>query len=99
HQLAPRFTDSLAHLVDELKRRRVPMVFTALAGPRFLPFSGRLRSRLASGLVVGLESLQAPSRLKFLQAKAQERQLAVRSEILAWLAERLRGSGRELEGA
>jgi chromosomal replication initiator protein len=99
HQLAPRFADQLAHIVDDLKRRRVPMVFTAPTGPRFLPFSGRLISRLVSGLVLGLESLQAPSRLKFLQWKAQQRQLAVHPDILSWLAERLRGSGRELEGA
>jgi len=99
HQLAPRFTEQVAHIIDDLRRRQVPLVFTALAGPRFLPFPGRLTTRLASGLVVGLESLQAPSRLKFLQHKAQERQLAVRTEILSWLAERVRGSGRELEGA
>ncbi len=98
HHLAPRFGDQLAHMIDGLKRRQVPLVFTGLAGPRFLPLSGRLTSRLASGLVVGLESMQGPSRLKFLQVKAQERQLAVRPEILAWLAERMPGSGRELEG-
>jgi chromosomal replication initiator protein len=98
HHLAPRFGDQLAHMIDGLKRRQVPLVFTGLAGPRFLPLSGGLTSRLASGLVVGLESMQGPSRLRFLQVKAQERQLAVRPEILAWLAERMRGSGRELEG-
>jgi chromosomal replication initiator protein len=98
HHLAPRFSDQLAHLIDGLKRRQVPLVFTGLAGPRFLPFSGRLTSRLASGLVAGLESMRGTSRLKFLQVKAQERQLAVHPEILAWLAERMRGSGRELEG-
>src|SRR5438876_1331999 len=31
HQLAPRFADPLAHLVDDLRRRNIPMVFTALA--------------------------------------------------------------------
>src|SRR5438034_9162520 len=98
HQLAPRFGDQLAHMIDGLKRRQVPLVFTGLAGPRFLPLSGGLTGRLASGLVVGLESMRGTSRLKFLQVKAQERQLAVRPEILAWLAERMRGSGRELEG-
>jgi chromosomal replication initiator protein len=98
HQLAPRYGESLAQAIDALQTRQVPMVFTATVGPRFLPFSSRLVSRLASGLVVGVELLQAPSRLKFLQAKAQEKQLAVRLEVLTWLAEHMHGSGRELEG-
>ncbi len=98
HHLSPRWADRLAEVIEDLKGRHIPIVVTALTGPRFLPFSGRLISRLTSGLVVGLEIMQAPSRLRFLQAKAQERQLAVRPEVLAWLAERVRGSGRELEG-
>ena len=98
HHLSPRWVDRLAEVIDDLKSRNIPIVFTALMGPRFLPFSGRLISRLTSGLVVGLELMQAPSRLRFLQVKAQDRQLAVRPEVLAWLAERVRGSGRELEG-
>jgi len=96
--LAPRCVVRWGQVIDELKRLNIPNVFAALMGPRFLPFSGRLISRLTSGLVVGLELMQAPSRLRFLQVKAQDRQLAVRPEVLAWLAERVRGSGRELEG-
>jgi chromosomal replication initiator protein len=55
--------------------------------------------RLAGGLVVRMEPLQAKSRLAFLQEKAQRRQLAVRPDVLAWLAEHLTGGGRQLEGA
>jgi chromosomal replication initiator protein len=98
HHLALRWADPLAEVIDRLKGRQIPIILTALMGPRFLPFPSRLISRLASGLVVGLETMQAPSRLKFLQVKAQERQLAVRLDALAWLAQRVRGSGRELEG-
>jgi len=98
HHLAERWADPLADVLDNLKSRHVPTIFTASMGPRFLPFSGRLISRLTSGLVVGLEMMQASSRLKFLQAKAQQRQLVIRNHALAWLAQRVRGSGRELEG-
>jgi chromosomal replication initiator protein len=98
HQLPLRWADPFVGVIDSLQARQVPLVFTALMGPGFLPFSGRLTSRLLAGLVVGLEPLQAPSRLSFLQAKAQERQLAVRSDVLTWLADRMRGSCRELEG-
>jgi chromosomal replication initiator protein len=61
--------------------------------------SARLGSRLAAGLVVGLDPLSAPARLALLQDKAQRRQLAVHPEVLAWLAEHLTGGGRQLEGA
>jgi chromosomal replication initiator protein len=59
----------------------------------------RILSRLVAGLVVRLESLQAPSRLQILLDLAQRRQLAVTREVLHWLAEHLKGGGRELEGA
>src|SRR5262249_22117573 len=39
------------------------------------------------------------SRLALLEDKAQRRQLAVRHDVLAWLAEHLTGGGRQLEGA
>jgi chromosomal replication initiator protein len=98
HHLAPRWADSLAEVIDDLKGRHIPVLFTALTGPRFLPFPGRLISRLTSGLVVGLKMMQTSSRLRFLQAKAQEGQMVIRHAALAWLAQRARGSGRELEG-
>jgi chromosomal replication initiator protein len=92
--------DRLVQLFDYLHVRRQQLVFTATVGPRHLAhLSGRLTSRLACGLVVGLEPLAAPSRLAFLQDKAQRRQLPVRHDVLAWLAEHLTGGGRQLEGA
>jgi chromosomal replication initiator protein len=98
--LSARGGELLVRMIDELHARQYPMVFTALAGPRHLAnLSGRLASRLVGGLVVALEPLAAPSRLALLQDRAQRRQLAVRPEVLAWLAEHLTGGGRQLEGA
>ena len=91
--------ESVAGLFDTLEARDVPVVFTASVGPRDLDLPARLRSRLASGLVVGLAPMQVDSRLAFLQDRAARRQLAVPRNVLAWLAEHLPGSGRELEGA
>ena len=59
----------------------------------------RLTSRLASGLVVGLEPLSPDSRLLFLQALTTRRKLRVEAALLAWLAEHVAGSARQLEGA
>jgi chromosomal replication initiator protein len=102
--LPARATELAVHMLDERQARRAPTLVTASAGPRHLTLRGercpaRLASRLAAGLVVGLQPLQTESRLCLLQELAQRRQLAVTPDILAWLAERLTGGGRQLEGA
>jgi chromosomal replication initiator protein len=102
--LNPRAAEALVQVMDHLRARGRPMVFTANAGPQRLTFRGqrmpaRLTSRLAGGLVVGLEPLGPVSRLKLLQTFAQRRQLAVPTEVLRWLADQLTGGGRQLEGA
>jgi chromosomal replication initiator protein len=92
-------SELLVHFFDYLYARQRQLVFTAAVGPRGLTdLPARLVSRLACGLVVGLQPLQMAGRLALLHDKAQRRQLAVSSEVLAWLAARLSG-GRQLEGA
>jgi chromosomal replication initiator protein len=97
--LATRVERILGQLLDELLARQVQIVFTAVTGPKGLKLPMHLTSRLASGLVVGLEPLQTASRLVFLEEKAKQAQFAVRRDILAWLADRLTGGCRQLEGA
>jgi chromosomal replication initiator protein len=98
--LPARAAETLVQLFDHLHVRQRQLVFTATAGPRELTeLPARLTSRLACGLVVGMEALAAPSRLLLLQAKAQRRQLALGPDVLAWLARHLAGGGRQLEGA
>jgi len=99
-----RAVELLIHVLDERLARGLATLATACAGPRHLVLRGercpaRLASRLAAGLVVALQPLQRDSRLCLLQELAQRRQLAVAPDILAWLAERLTGAGRQLEGA
>jgi chromosomal replication initiator protein len=93
-------TEVLLAIFDHLHVRQRQMVFTATVGPRDLDnLPARLVSRLGSGLVVGIRPMQLSSRLLLLQQKAQRRQLAVRPELLAWVAEHLSGGARQLEGA
>jgi chromosomal replication initiator protein len=99
-----RAVEMLIGLLDARQAQGVPTLVTASTGPRHLRLRGercpaRLASRLTAGLVVGLQPLQTESRLCLLQELAQRRQLAVTPDILAWLAERLTGGGRQLEGA
>ncbi len=90
---------ALVRLFDQLQARQQQMVFTASAGPgRLEGFPNRLRNRLGSGLVVGLEPLAAGSRLEILMDRAERRQLVVSRDVLAWLAEHLTGA-RQLAGA
>jgi chromosomal replication initiator protein len=97
--LPPERAEALVQVLDDRLASQCPVVLTARAGPRHLDnLSARLASRLVGGLVVALEPLAAPSRLAFLEDKAQRRQLAVRRDVLAWLAEHLTGGGRQLEG-
>jgi chromosomal replication initiator protein len=71
-----------------------------VAGPaRLTHLPARLTSRLASGLVVGMYPLSRISRLAFLRDRAAQRQPAVGPDVLAWLAEHVPGSGRQLDGA
>jgi chromosomal replication initiator protein len=93
-------SELVLEIFDHLHARRRQLVFTATVGPRHLEhLPGRLVSRLGSGLVVGIKPLQLASRLILLQQKAQRRQLAVRPEVLAWIAEHLSGGARQLDGA
>ena len=99
-----RAAETLVQIMDYRLAHQRPMLFTATVGPRHLAYRGvrlpaRLTSRLAAGLVVALEPLQAESRQTFLKEVAQRRQLALDPEILAWLAQHLTGGTRQLEGA
>jgi chromosomal replication initiator protein len=90
----------LVSVFDMLCYCQSQLVFTASVGPAgLLAFPARLRSRLASGLVVGIQALGPAGRLKVLQEKAHRPQLTLLPAILHWLADELPGGVRQLEGA
>jgi len=96
--------ETFGGLLDERESAGKGAILTANVGPRHLNFRGqpyplRLTSRLASGLSVCLEPMQAESRRFFLEELAQRRQLATSGDILDWLAENMTGGCRQLEGA
>jgi chromosomal replication initiator protein len=98
--LTGRVVEPVVQLIDYCQGRQRQLIVTATAGPAELTqLPSRLTSRLAAGLVVGLLPLSPASRLAFLQARASRRQLAVGPDVLAWLADNIPGSGRQLEGA
>jgi chromosomal replication initiator protein len=90
----------LVRLFDERNAFNRPMVVTGnVACCDLDKLPARLTGRLASGISVPLPSMAAPSRVLLLEKLAQRRQLAISPSVMAWLAEHLSGSGRELEGA
>jgi chromosomal replication initiator protein len=98
--LPARAVEALVGVIDGRRARGRQMVFTASEGPAQLTrLPERLTSRLACGLVAGLEPLAPASRLAFLQDRARRRRLDVGPDVLAWLAEHGSGSARQLDGA
>jgi chromosomal replication initiator protein len=98
-RLHARAREPLARLIDACQARRRQLVLTATSGPAQLDQPGRLRSRLAGGLVVGLHLLSPESRRTFLKAVAERGGVKLKDDVLAWLSRRLEGSARRLEGA
>lgn len=92
--------ESFVQIYDDRQAHARAMLFTANVGPgRLAGLPNRVISRLAGGVVVGLEPMQAPSRRMFLHEMAQRRQMRVSNEVLAWLADHVPGTGRQLLGA
>lgn len=94
-QLLPaRATDPVCDLLDRRVSRRKAVVVTANAGPAGLGHLPRkLTSRLASGLVLQLESLAPTSRRVVLEATAAARGVRLTADALDWLAGQATGGG------
>jgi chromosomal replication initiator protein len=98
--LPARAVELFVGLLDRCLARQRQLVCTAVAGPAQLSdLPGRLTSRLAQGLVVGLEALTPASRRDYLHRRAAERPGSAGANVLDWLAEHTPGSARPLEGA
>lgn len=91
--------DLLAHWLDRLIARRVPVIVTLTEGPaRLLRHGERLRSRLGGGLVVQMSPLGPKSRRQVLDYLLAVRALRLEADALAWLVGQTPGSFRQLAG-
>jgi chromosomal replication initiator protein len=92
-------TDALTALLDQRRARRRSSVVTGACGPAGLAHSSRrLTSRLAAGLVIGLESLSPSSRRELAHVLCERRRLYVDDGVLDWLARTPGGGARPIIG-
>ncbi len=90
--------DALSALLDQRRARRCSTVITGAGGPAALTHSRRLTSRLAAGLVIGLESLSPSSRRELARVLCERRRLYVADDVLDWLARTPGGGARPIIG-
>lgn len=98
--------EELFHTLTSLMESRVSVVFTADRAPTLLTeIDTRLRSYLSAGLVCGLEEADAELKLGIVEKKLIQLQESFgfknlpKAEIIHFLADKVPGTVRELEGA
>jgi chromosomal replication initiator protein len=88
------------HTYNALLDRGAPIVLTADQHPRRMArLSDELVTRFLGGMVVKLDAPDQATRRAILQAKSEARGAIVPASVLDYIAEHLRSSVRELEGA
>lgn len=92
--------DEFLHTFNALVAAGVPIVLTADNHPRQIPkLSDELATRFLGGMVVRVEAPDPATRRAILQSKAAARGVSLPDAVVGYVAEHLRASVRELEGA
>jgi chromosomal replication initiator protein len=92
--------DEFLHTFNALIAEGVPIILAADQHPRRIArLSDELATRFLGGMVVRLDAPDPPTRAAILKAKAAARGVDVPDAVVAYIAEHLRASVRELEGA
>jgi len=92
--------DEFLHTFNALTAAGVPIVLAADQHPRQIArLTDELATRFLGGMVVKLEAPDPATRRAILKAKADARGVDVPDAVIAYIAEHLRASVRELEGA
>ena len=92
--------DEFLHTFNALVADGAPIVLTSDQHPRQIArLTDELATRFLGGMVVKLDAPDPPTRREILKAKAAARGVIVPEAVLAYVADHLRASVRELEGA
>lgn len=92
--------EAFFHAFNDLHRRGRQIALSGSLPPkRIKGLDERLRSRFEWGLVVILDPPDMETRVAILRAKAAHHAISVTDDVILYLADRVRGSVRELEGS
>jgi len=92
--------DEFLHTFNALVAEGVPIILTADQHPRQIArLSDELATRFLGGMVVKLDAPDPATRRAILKSKAAARGVILPEAVLAYVADHLRASVRELEGA
>lgn len=92
--------DEFLHTFNALMSTGAPIILTSDQHPRQVAkLTDELATRFLGGMVVKLDAPDANTRRAILKAKAAARGVDVPEPVIAYVAEHLRASVRELEGA
>lgn len=92
--------DEFLHTFNALIAEGVPVVLSADQHPRLISrLTDELATRFLGGMVVKIEAPDPATRKAILKAKASARGVDVPEAVVSYIAEHLRASVRELEGA
>jgi chromosomal replication initiator protein len=92
--------DEFLHTFNALVERGVPIVLASDQHPRKIAkLTDELATRFLGGMIVKLEAPDLDTRRAILRAKAESRGVNVPAAVVDYIAEHVRTSVRELEGA
>ena len=92
--------EEFLHTFNALVAEGVPIVLACDQHPRSIPkLSDELATRFVGGMVVRLEAPDPSTRRLIVRVKAAARGVEMPEAVIAYVADHLRGSVRELEGA
>ncbi len=91
--------EEIFHTFEALQSAGKQMVFASDRPPQDIPdLDSRVRSRFASSLVVDMQPPDLETRIAILQRKAQDAKVNIADNALEFIAERVPGNIREMEG-
>ena len=91
--------EELFHLYNALYENNKQIIFSSDRHPNYINgLEDRLKSRFGSGLIVEITLPEYESRLAILREKLKQQQVIIPDEVVAYIAETIQASIRELEG-
>lgn len=88
------------HIFNELQRRKKQIIFTSDKEPREISgIEERIRTRLASTLIIEIQQPDLETRIAILKKKALEEDIFLPTDVITLIASCIKSNIRELEGS